>query len=386
MSEQLVNFISQWLSEQREPMTALLEELVNIDSYSHNQAGRLQIAQHLKRDLEREGIGAQLLQGHETFAVKASVGDADTPLIVLSGHLDTVFPIGEPLKRPFTKEGDKAFGPGVADMKSGIVMNCFILKAFHHYQQTYAQPLPFQVLLLATSDEEIGSPNGRKVIAEQVKDAVAVFNAEPGRISGNVVNERKGGSTYQFDITGRASHAGVSHQDGISAIGILANLITSIHQLTDYENGITTNVGVIAGGTTPNTVAQKASARVDVRYLTIEQGTWLEAQLAKCVAEATVDGSSIQWHKKVGFLPFERKMGQSLLKIYRQQAEAIGIAVNGEFTGGCSDAGWTSAMNIPTLCATGPVGGYAHTEREFCDLTTLVSRALIVARCCCAIS
>ncbi|CAG9297250.1 M20 family metallopeptidase [Celerinatantimonas diazotrophica] len=385
MNEQLISFVSQWLTEQQEPMTALLQELVNIDSYSHNQAGRLQIAQHLQRDLSREGITAELLQEHDTYAVKALVGNVDGPLIVLSGHMDTVFVTGEVKKRPFTQEGDKAFGPGVADMKSGLVMNCFILKAFHYYQQTYAQALPFQVMLLATSDEEIGSPNGRKVIAEQAKGAVAVFNAEPGRISGNVVNARKGGSTYQFDITGRASHAGVSHQDGISAIGILAKLITNIHQLTDYERGITTNVGGVTGGTTPNTVAQKATASLDVRYLTVDQGAWLEAQITQCVADASVAGASIQWHKKVGFVPFEQKMSQDLLKVYRQQAKAIGFEIDGEFTGGCSDAGWTSAMNIPTLCATGPVGGYTHTEREFCDLTTLTTRALIVARCCCAI-
>ena len=386
MQENMREFVTNWLADQRQSMTELLEEFVNIDSYSHNDAGRLEIATRLHQELVDSGIDAQLLTTHDTYSVKACVGDKTQAPLVLSGHLDTVFPTGEVAKRPYTQDGDKAFGPGVADMKSGIVMNCFILKAFHQYQKETGQPLPLQLMLLATSDEEIGSPNGRKIIAEHVEGAKAVFNAEPGRITGNVVKARKGGSTYTFDVTGRAAHAGVCHQDGISAIGILANLIKSIHALTDYDKGITTNIGLISGGTTPNTVAEKASATLDVRYLTAEQGAWLEQQLETCVNNALIEGATIEWEKKVGFLPFEEPMSRSLLSLYREEAQAMGIEVDGEFTGGCSDAGWTCAMQIPTLCATGPVGGYAHTDREFCDLSTFVSKALIVAQCCCALS
>ncbi|WP_342608436.1 M20 family metallopeptidase [Vibrio tritonius] len=384
-TNKMMTFVSEWLQEQYEPMRQLLQELVDIDSYSLNEPGRLAVAQRVIKQLTDAGIDAALLTDHETYAVKACVGDPSAAPVVLSGHMDTVFPTGEVLKRPYTEQNGKAMGPGVTDMKAGIVMNCFILQAFHHYQMASGETLPLQLMLLATTDEEIGSPQGRHVIYQHVEGAKAVFNAEPGRISGNVVNARKGGATYTFEVTGRAAHAGVSHQDGISAIGILVDLIQKLHALTDYDAGITTNVGVMSGGTTSNTVAQYASAKLDVRYLTATQGKWLEEKITQCVTAAQRVNSTIVWHKIAGFVPFEEPMSRSLLSLYKEEALALGLIVDGEFTGGCSDAGWTSSMGIPTLCATGPVGGYAHTEREFCDLTTFVPRALIVARCCCAI-
>lgn len=181
-------------------------------------------------------------------------------------------------------------------------------------------------------------------------------------------------------MTGRAAHAGVSHADGISAIEALAQIIVKTHQLTDYGKGITTNIGVIEGGTTPNTVAEFASAKLDVRYMTLDQGKQLDEQLHKIISEHGVAGASASLTQLANFLPFEVAMSERLLGIVQQEALALGIEVDGEFTGGCSDAGWTASMGIPTLCGTGPVGAYMHTDREYCLINTLAERGAIVAR------
>jgi len=378
-----IHFLTEWLNENEPRMVEMLGHIVNIDSFSHNPEGVQAVREALATALTQAGIPVTIIDENSTHALHASVGDGEEQHIFLTGHMDTVFKEGTVAERPFVLEDDKAYGPGVSDMKAGLVMNAFLMIAFHELN-TIA-PLPFKVSAFFTGDEEIGSPNGKELIQKYVKPATAVFNAEPGRISGNVVKSRKGGGSYVVDVTGVAAHSGVCHADGISAIEALARIIQSIHKLTDYETGITTNVGVIQGGTTPNTVAPFASAKVDVRFMTLEQVEQIEALLEQCVASHGVEGAEATIKKVAGFLPFEEHASAQLLELYKQQANAIGLDVDGEFTGGCSDAGWASAMGIPTLCATGPVGGYAHTEREFCWVNTFAERATVVARCCLAL-
>ncbi len=159
------------------------------------------------------------------------------------GHRDTVFPDGEAARRPFSVRDGIAYGPGVADMKAGLVMNCFILAAFAKFGGA-----PAPLVGLFTGDEEIGSPEGRAVIETEARRARVVFNSEPGRVSGNVVTGRKGGVFMSFHITGKAAHSGANFSDGISAIEELAGKIQAIHALTDLERGITLNVGLVSGG------------------------------------------------------------------------------------------------------------------------------------------
>lgn len=375
---QSIEFISNWLSQHQAQMRGLLEKLVNIDSFSHDPDGIRQVRQALDNILAQSGIQAEKIDAFNSHALLATTGTPSTNRIFLTGHMDTVFHTGTVAERPYREENDIAYGPGVADMKAGLVMNAFLMQAFHALSQH--TPLSFELNMLATGDEEIGSPQGRHIIRQHLEGATAVFNAEPGRVSGNVVSARKGGGSYKIEVTGKAAHAGVNHADGISAIEALARIIQGLHRLTDYDAGITTNVGLVSGGTTPNTVAEYASATLDVRFLTNQQGETLSQTLKQCVEEHGVAGAQATISPIAGFLPFESEMSDKLLGIYRQQAHAIGLDVDGEFTGGCSDAGWTSSMGIPTLCGTGPVGGHAHTDREYCELNTFVERAIIVAR------
>lgn len=172
-------------------------------------------------------------------------------------------------------------------MKGGLVLNCFALKALKRIG-----PLPFPVQILYTGDEEIGSASARVHIEKYARQARAVLNPEPGRASGNVVSARKGGATLIIEVSGRAAHSGVNHADGVSAIQALAHKVIKLHALTDYAAGITTNVGLISGGTSSNTVAPSATAKLDVRFVELRQWDEILSAVQSIVAEEELPGTS----------------------------------------------------------------------------------------------
>ncbi|QJQ94313.1 MULTISPECIES: M20 family metallopeptidase [Halomonadaceae] len=371
----LTREVCDWLTGQRAAMTECLKTLVNIDSNSHDKAGNDAVADTITGWLEADGIAIKRHVRPESGNIlEARVEGAPGEHVLLMGHRDTVFPTGTVARRGYRQQGELAFGPGVADMKAGLVLNCFVLRALKRLPN-----LPFSVCALFTADEEIGSPDGRAFIQAAAKGARAVFNAEPGRISGNVVTARKGGAGFLIEVTGKAAHSGVSHGDGASAIEALARKIVKLHALTDYAEGVTANVGVIEGGVSRNTVAPSAMAQLDVRFVTNPQRERLFAAIEEIVNEVEVPGTSARLTQSSGFLPMEEAMSRELFGRYRRQAERLGFAVEGEFTGGCSDAGFTASLGVATLCGTGPVGGKMHTDEEFCQLDTLVPRAQALA-------
>ncbi|MDB5878689.1 MAG: peptidase [Variovorax sp.] len=369
---------SAWLGEQRGAMQTALADLVDIDSNSYDKPGTDRVADAMRGWLQADDIEAEHLadpaDGDVLIARLPGLSGSEAP-VVLMGHRDTVFPTGTVPQRPWRVEGDRGYGPGVADMKSGLVLQCFVLMALRRMA-----PLPFPVLGLFTADEEIGSHRGRVAIEAYARGARAAFNAEPGRVTGNLVTSRKGGANFLVQVSGRAAHAGMNHADGASAIETLARKITSLHALTDYDAGITANVGLISGGMSSNTVAPSAEAKLDVRFRTLEQRETLFARIREIVAEPGVPGSAATVTQTSEFLPLEPKWSEELLARYQASAAQIGFTVEGEFTGGCSDAGFTASLGIPTLCGVGPVGGKAHTDNEYCCLETLVPRAQALLR------
>lgn len=371
--------ILQWIFSQQDNMVSLLATLVNVDSGSYDKEGVDAVGALLSRffaghDLQTTvrpvaDFGDTLLVG--TAAVRRDAGRHN---ILLMGHRDTVFGKGEAARRPFGIQGDRAYGPGVADMKAGLVMNAFVLAAF----QTFAPEVPLVVML--TGDEEIGSQASLAHIDEEARFARAVFNAEPARPTGNFVTGRKGGFTYRFEIGGKAAHAGVNFTEGASAIGELAHKITALHALTDVPQGITLNVGLASGGSSTNTVAAKASGEVDVRFVNGQQRDRLIADIEAILSRPAVPGTTTTFERKSESLPLAPTPENAALSaIYREAAASIGFEISGEFTGGCADSGIASSAGAPTVCATGPVGGKAHTEEEYILVETLSQRAAIVA-------
>lgn len=367
-----------WLGDQQEAMLALLMELVDTDSGSHDKAGVDAVGAKLSAFLSGHGIPVVTVpvaaHGDALRAEVAGSGGGSRP-VVLMGHRDTVFPKGEVSRRPFHVADGRAYGPGVADMKAGLVMNAFVLAAYHR-----AGGAPVPLVGLFTSDEEIGSPSCRQIIEETARGARAVFNAEPGGRSGNVVTGRKGGVFMRLDVRGRAAHSGGSFTEGISAIGELAYKIVALHAVTDLARGITVNVGLISGGQSVNTVAPHASCGIDLRYVASPDRAEAMAHIEAIAASSTVPGTSAMLAIEGEFLPLVQDMAsRALFEVYAMAGAEQGLSVEGVFRGGCADSGFTAGVGCPTLCAVGPVGGRVHTPDEYLEVDSLVPRARAIA-------
>jgi glutamate carboxypeptidase len=370
--------IIDWLASQKESMLGLLGELVNIDSGSYDRSGVEAVGERLVRFFEEQGLVVER-EPHETFApaihVKLDDKRANEKPIVLMGHRDTVFPKGEAERRPFRIEAGRAYGPGVVDMKGGLVLNAFVLAAFKRFG---GAPAPLTGLV--TADEEIGSPSSRPVIERVGRHARCVLNSEPGRPSGNIVTGRKGGVFLRMEVLGRAAHSGGNFEKGISAIGELAHKIVAMHGLTDLKRGITVNVGVVKGGQSVNTTAPQAEGLIDLRYVRPADRAWALEALQGIVDRATVPGTKATLEIRGEFLPLTATpASEELFAVYRAAAADAGLAVDGEFSGGCADSGFTAGVGCPTLCAVGPVGGNAHTPEEYLEVESLVPRAQALA-------
>lgn len=370
-----------WLDSQYQPMVTLLGELVDTDSGSQDKAGVDRAGTILQAHLEARGVACEV-SDHPTagFFLKATVpaqGTANDHVLLL-GHRDTVFPKGTAKERPFRIEGHLGFGPGVSDMKAGLVMNAFVLEAF---SRAGGAALP--LVGLFTSDEEIASPVSRPVIEAAAQGARAVFNAEPGRAAGpggNVVSGRKGAMFLTVEITGVPAHSGGAHDKGVSAIEELCRKVTALHALTDYASGTTVNVGLIEGGVSINTVAPWAKARVDVRFATMAAMAAAEAAVKKILETTHLPGTTTRLTERAAFLPLEQTpANRALFEHYVAAAADLGLTVGGEYTGGSADSGYTSAIGAPTLCGTGPIGAKAHTPEEFCELDSMTVRAKALA-------
>ncbi|MCF8479348.1 MAG: M20 family metallopeptidase [Rhodospirillum sp.] len=367
-----------WLDARRDDMLDLLREVVNIDSGSYDKAGVDRVGERLLAFLADHGVPC-----HRTpleavgdilrFGPEASQGSGRST-VLLMGHRDTVFGEGEALRRPFHVEGARAHGPGVADMKGGLVMNAFVMAAF-------AAVVPdVPLVFLTTGDEEIGSEASRPHIEAEAVRAMAVFNAEPGRASGNVVNGRKGGLTYHFDITGKAAHAGVNFSDGASAIGELAWKVVSLDALTRVDEGMTLTVGLVNGGTSVNTVAARAHGELDARFVNRHQREHLIAEIERVLSVSIIPGTRTSYRRRSESLPLAPSPeNDALTSRYIATARDLGLDISAEFTGGCADSGITSWAGAPTVCAIGPVGGRVHTEREYIETPTLLQRAQVLA-------
>ncbi|HRI90506.1 MAG TPA: M20 family metallopeptidase [Accumulibacter sp.] len=371
-------------------MVDLLKDLVNADSGTYDKAGVDAAGRILTEFWAAHGLEVRT-HPHPDFGdgisahLAARDGSTERPILLL-GHRDTVFPKGEPARRPFMIREGRGYGPGVADMKSGLVIEAFVIAA---YAATGGLPVP--LTMLTTSDEEIASPSSRDLIQGFARGARAVFNAEPSRESqapasgGNtrtqvITRGRKGGVFLKAAITGKAAHSGARYEQGRSAILDLAQKVAPLHALTDLAAGITVNVGLVGGGQTVNTIAPSAWAEIDLRYVHPGQRPTLIEAIRRIVETPAVDGTSGTLTVMGEFLPLtETDESRMLLDTYTAAAARFGVQVTAEFTGGCADSGLTAAVGCPTLCSVGPAGGGGHTPEEFVVIDSLLPAAQTLA-------
>jgi glutamate carboxypeptidase len=369
-----------WLASQKEPMLDLVRTLVDIDSGSYDKAGVDAVGERLRAFLAAHNVTSSAL-ANDRFgdAIRAQVDSgagwgANAPVLLL-GHRDTVFPAGEAARRPFRIVDGHGLGPGCGDMKAGVVINAFVLAALARFAAASSP-----VVALFTADEEIGSPSSKALIKESARAARAVFNSEPGRPGGGVVTGRKGGKFMRINVFGKAAHAGNNLSDGISAIEELARKIVKLHALTDLPNGISCNVGTIAGGQTVNTVAPYATAELDLRFIHPDEGERTLAKIEAIVAEANLPGTHASLEITGEFEPLvASEASRRLFEHYVACARSLGQTAESVFAGGCADSGFAASVGAPTLCAVGPIGGRAHSPEEYLDVDSIVPRAQALA-------
>ena len=300
--------------------------------------------------------------------------DARNKPILLLGHLDTVWPMGTLAKMPFRVAKGKAFGPGVYDMKAGVVM---ALHAVAMLRERQALTKPVVVLLV--SDEEIGSPVSRVLTEKIARECSAVFVLEPTQgLRGAYKTARKGVGDYSVHVRGVAAHSGVDFEKGHSAVLELARLIEKISQFTDLKTGLTVNPGTICGGTRTNVIAAEAQAEIDVRIARMRDAARVEKLFRRL--RATDRACTLTITGGMNRPPMERSPGTvALFQQAKEFARAMGFALEEASTGGGSDGNFTAALGIPTLDGMGAVGEGAHAAHESIVLSELAKRTALLA-------
>jgi glutamate carboxypeptidase len=294
-------------------------------------------------------------------------------LLVL-GHYDTVYSTGTLRGMPFRISGGKAYGPGIFDMKAGIVQALFALQAL---QQTKLRPKK-QIVFLWTSDEEIGSESSRKLIEAEARRSDAVFVLEPSfGPRGLMKTARKGVGEAELIVQGRASHAGLAPEEGINAVHELAAQLTRIEKWNDTRRGISINADVVEGGTRTNVIAERARAVLDLRALQTSDMHSVERRLH--ALRPIHRGAKLRITGGFDRPPLERKICAALFAHAKALAKQMNLSLGECTAGGGSDGNFTGALGIPTLDGLGAVGDGAHSDHEYIFINTMPARAALLA-------
>lgn len=362
----------------REEMVGLLERLVGAESPSTVPAAQQQVLAILQEALQKRNYRVRHIRGRQTgghlLAIKRD-RLPHQPVQLLLGHCDTVWSLGTLKTMPLSLRQGKMYGPGIYDMKAGLVMAIFALEAIAA-QEIEPEVAP---VLFINSDEEIGSHESTPHIRRLARTADRAFVMEPSLgPSGKLKTARKGVGRFTIRVVGRAAHAGLEPEKGASAILELSFVIQKLFSLNDPQRGITVNVGTIDGGIRPNVVAPESQAIADVRVLHHEDARWIEEQILGM--QPTTPNTQLIIEGRIGRPPMEKTPGNQILwQQARQAASELGIELEEGTAGGGSD-GNTTSLYIPTLDGLGAVGDGAHAPGEFIYLDGMVERAALLSR------
>jgi glutamate carboxypeptidase len=374
----LLQDLQRSVEQRQDEMLAMLEQLVEVESPSHNKAAVDRAGALVAGWCEALGGRVKLHRQREygdllEARFQRQVRSREKPILLL-GHLDTVWEMGALARMPWRRDGNHIGGPGVLDMKAGVVMALTAVKALMELQA-----LSRPVILLLHSDEEVGSPCSRALTERTAQQCEAVYVLEPGQGElGAYKTARKGVGNYRVTVSGVAAHSGVDFGSGHSAILELAYQIECIREFTDLERGLTVNPGVIAGGTASNVIAAQAWAEVDVRVARLADAARIDRQFRKLRVRDR--GCRLEINGGLNRPPMERTA--AIGKLFRKAqviAAELGFSLDEASTGGGSDGNFTAALGIPTLDGMGAVGGGAHADHEFILVDHLVPRTTLLA-------
>ena len=377
------------LSTKEKSLIESLIRLSEINSGTLNEAGVNQVGallsdmfcKRLSCDHQQRTLPPYTLFRSDGRAVENPLGDLhilskrpDAPLqVLLTGHLDTVFPTESEFQQCQWLDDQTLKGPGVSDMKGGLLVMLEALSAFE--QSPLAQRIGWTVIL--NPDEEIGSPGSAPILAQQAEHHDVGMIYEPALPNGQLAGERKGSGNFTAIIAGVAAHAGREHHLGRNAICAMAEYITAIDQLNGQRDGVTINVGIVNGGVTTNQVPDQAHCRFNIRTRIRADEQWCQQQLQTIGQQInSKEGISLALHGSFGRTP--KMLDQAHLALFQLVTECsgqLGVPLSWEPTGGCCDGNNLSAAGLPNVDTLGVLGGNIHSHREFIRLPSLVERA-----------
>jgi glutamate carboxypeptidase len=367
--------ILSFLQDRQSEMTALLAQLVELESPSYDKPALDRLGAFLEVQLRRLNSEAEVLPRPKAGNhLRARWGSGHGGVLLLC-HMDTVWEAGTLARRPIRVEDGRFYGPGAFDMKGGIVNALWAIRALLDLSL-----LPdHRVTLLITSDEEIGSRSSRAVIESEALDHDTVLVLEPAQPPhASLKTSRRGVGVYRVTARGRSAHAGADLEKGINAIEELAHQVLAIQRFTDHDAGITVNVGVIRGGTRTNVVPAEATARVDARVSDADGSVQLDARMKSLVP--VLPGTTIHVSGGIDRPPMQRTA--AIARLY-DQAHALGsemgLRISEAGSGGGSDGNFTAALGVPTLDGLGVVGDGGHSEDEYVLLSSMPDRAALLA-------
>jgi glutamate carboxypeptidase len=369
--------IYEYMLTQRSAMLNTLRTLVEFETPTGDKAAIDCAQEFLRAELEASGGAVETIAQSEagSHLRAAFYPNAQTPQLTLLTHVDTVYARGVLATMPYREDGRLARGPGIFDMKGGIVIALYTLRALRELALAPKR----KIILLVTSDEETGSHTSRTLIEGEARRSDTVLVLEPGAgPQGALKTWRKGVGHFSLTVTGRASHAGADPDRGRSAIVELAHQVLRLHALNDPAAGTSVNVGVVAGGTRSNVVAAGARADIDVRVLTAAEGVRIE-QLMHALQPVTAE-THLRVSGGLNRPPMERTPQiMERFATAKTLAAQIGYVLDETGTGGGSDGNFTAALGVPTMDGLGAVGNGAHSPQEFIVVDMLPRRAAVLA-------
>jgi glutamate carboxypeptidase len=371
-----LNKVSDFLTASHEAFLSDLAALVNVDCGTHNKAGV---------DRVGEWIGARCaawdwdvqqipLAEHGDCWLARLQGDG-AGRILLMGHLDTVYPDGTAAARPMRFEGSRIIGPGVCDMKGGLLVGMYALRALQMANfRDFAE-----IAFFFNSDEEIGSPGSRPIYKPVVREMDAALVLEAARANGDIVSARKGSGEFTLHVTGKAAHAGVEPEKGANAVLELAHQIIALYKLNGLVPGVTVNPDVIGGGTKSNVIPAEAWVSVDVRAIDPEGAQAITRALSGPPGP-TIPGTRVEVRGQISYPPMASTPAvRFLAELARDSARELGFDINDVATGGASDANVIASLAVPVLDGLGPIGGLDHSPDEYIEAESFAPRAAMVA-------
>ena len=369
--------INAYLDASEAEFIQFFKQIVLIQSGTFNKRGVDRVGQAIVEALAPTGMKAEEII-HEKLGntwIFSTLAAQNNKNILLIGHMDTVFPPDTDFNW-YREDAHKAYGPGVADMKGGLVVGIFALRALADLGRLNDIPIKF----IFNSDEEIGSPVSSQIITSEARKSLAAFVLECGSLTEGVVTGRKGRIGFTLTAKGAAGHAAFADSQKKSAILELSHKIIELESLNGLSPGLTVNVGKIEGGIGPNTVPELASAEVDVRFVDPDESALFEAELRRIMEHTHIQGVETAVLRRSNRNPMLQSEGnKKLFALVAEQARRLGFEVIEEYRQGCSDANIVADEGVPVIDGLGPLGDLDHSDKEFILKNSLKNRCKLLA-------